>query len=191
MRAITADIYTRECSAIGEADSFGELPSNLLLITEDQWETEPQAGQSWAGNIPATFYPDPATLLASAKAAKRTAVNEKLAAVFGGGFTVPTGTMAGQILQVRDAEDRTNWLTSQASYSTAVAMGQGAVIGANFRCANNSTHTVSYQEGLTVLLAMAAWGASVMARSWALKDAIAAATSLEALDAIDVEAGWP
>ena len=56
MRAITADIYTHEISAIGDAGSFGDLPANLMLITEDQWAADPLPGQLWAGNIPATFY---------------------------------------------------------------------------------------------------------------------------------------
>ena len=56
MRAITADISSHEISAIGDADSFGPLPVNLRLITENEWEADPLPGQLWAGNIPATFY---------------------------------------------------------------------------------------------------------------------------------------
>lgn len=56
MRAITADISTYEISAIYDADSFGDLPRNLMLITEDKWGAEPLPGQLWQGNIPATFH---------------------------------------------------------------------------------------------------------------------------------------
>jgi len=191
MRAITADIVTHEISAIGDADSFGELAPNLMLITENNWTADPQPGQMWAGDIPATFYPSPEDVLANRKDARKAEVMDKLASVFEAGFTVPSGVMAGSVLQVRTQEDRTNWLTSQASYSTMVAMGHGSTVAARFRCTDNVTHTVSYQEGLTVLLKMAAWGAAVMARSWTLKDEIAAAGDLATLDAIDVEAGWP
>lgn len=191
MRAITANIYTMEVSPIAEADTFGELPPELMLITEDQWEAEPQLGQAWNGNIPATFYPPVADVLANRKEARRAEVSAKVAEIFGDGFVVPSGPMQGAVLQVRDSEDRTNWLTSQASYSTAVAMGHGDVVNASFRCADNTTHVVSYRDGLQALLAMAAWGAAVMARSWALKDEIAAAEDLITLDAIDVLAGWP
>lgn len=96
----------------------------------------------------------------------------------------------GDRLQVRDVEDRTNWLTSQAAYTAQVAAGNGAAEGASFRTMSNQTVVVSYQEGLATLLGMAAWGAAIMQRSWALKDAIASATSLADLEEIDVEAGW-
>lgn len=191
MRAILANIRTYEISAIGEADSFGEIGEDQRLITEDQWEAEPLPGQVWQGNIPATFYPPVADVLANRKAARRVEVSAKVVETFNGGFVVPAGPMQGAVLQVRDNEDRTNWLTSQASYSTAVAMGHGDVVNASFRCADNTTHIVSYREGLQTLLAMAAWGAAVMARSWELKDAIAAAADLAELDAIDIGTGWP
>lgn len=125
------------------------------------------------------------------KAEKRAAINAKLNAVLTGGYTVQSGAMAGKLLQTRNLEDRTNWLISRASYSAAVAGGMGAVEGAQFRTADNSTFTVSFAEGLSVLLAMAAWGAAAMNNSWALKDAVAAAEDLTVLDAVDIEAGWP
>ena len=110
-----------------------------------------------------------------------------------GGFTVPvqvSAAMGGKVLQTRPSDAR-NWLTSQCAYMAAVSQGFGAVMGANFRDDDNKTTTVSYLEAMQILLAMAAWGAAIYARSWALKDAIAAAADLAALDAIDVEAGWP
>lgn len=125
------------------------------------------------------------------KAEKRAAINAKLNAVLTGGYVVESGAMAGKVLQTRNPEDRTNWLISQASYSAAVAGGMGAVEGAQFRTADNSTFTVSFSEGLSVLLAMAAWGAAAMNNSWSLKDAVAAAEDLTALDAIDIDSGWP
>jgi hypothetical protein len=129
--------------------------------------------------------------LADRKAALRAAVNVKLNAVLTGGYTVQTGPMAGKVLQTRNIEDRTNWLVSQASYSAAVAGGQGATLNAKFRTADNATFTLSYADGLNVLLAMAAWGAAAMDNSWSLKDAIEAAVDAAALEAIDVDAGWP
>lgn len=128
---------------------------------------------------------------AMAKDAKKAAINAKLETVLTSGFVVTSGAMAGNVLQTRNLEDRTNWLISQASYSAAVAMGRGAVEGATFRTTDNSTFTVSFSEGLSVLLAMAAWGAAAMNNSWSLKDAVATAEDLTALDAVDIEAGWP
>lgn len=135
--------------------------------------------------------PDEPRDLETERSTKRDAINLKLETVLTGGYIVEAGTMAGKVLQTRNLEDRTNWLVSQASYSVAVAAGQGATMGAQFRTADNSTYTVSFADGLNVLLAMAAWGASCMNHSWGLKDAVAAAQDLVALDAIDIEAGWP
>ena len=134
---------------------------------------------------------DAAYTLDMRKADKITAINAKLNEVLTGGYTVQSGAMAGKVLQTRNLEDRTNWLISQASYSAAVAAGQGAVEGAEFRTADNSTYTLSYADGLNVLLGMAAWGAACMSNSWTLKDAARAAEDQAALDAVDVESGWP
>ncbi len=109
------------------------------------------------------------------------------------GFPVSgTGTaLDGHTLQTRDAEDRTNWLTSQAAYAAAVAAGHAGAPGAVFRTASNQTIGLTFGQGLAILLGMAAWGKAVMGRSWELKDAVAAAADDAALDAIDLEAGWP
>jgi hypothetical protein len=138
-----------------------------------------------------TVVDDPVPTLEDLRATKITAINAKLNEVLTGGFTVSSGDMAGKVLQTRNLEDRTNWLISQASYSAAVAAGQGAVEGAEFRTADNSTFVLSYSDGLAVLLGMAAWGAACMSNSWALKDAATAAEDETALDAVDVESGWP
>lgn len=102
------------------------------------------------------------------------------------------GEIGVKILQTRNIDDRTNWMTSQASYSAAVAAGPevAAVMGANFRTEDNVNIVLSYADGLNVLLAMAAWGAALYARSWELKDTITAAADDAALDAIDITSGW-
>ncbi len=126
--------------------------------------------------------------LAEAKEALRAAINAKRDAVFAAGFTPASGPLAGKTLQTRGIEDRTNWLTSQAAYSAAVAAGGGALQEAYFRTADNETVNCTYLEGLQTLLAMAAWGKAVMGASWALKDALEAAQDL---DGFDINEGWP
>jgi len=169
----------------GYAESFGV---HLVDITAPD-------GQRWTGEfedvdgVPAAVFA--ALTLDERKAALREAVNAKLDAILTGGYTVQSGAMAGKVLQTRNLEDRTNWLVSQASYSAAVAAGQGAVEGAKFRTADNATYKLTFADGLAVLLAMAAWGTACMDHSWALKDAIAAAEDGAALDLIDIEGGWP
>ena len=128
---------------------------------------------------------DPALTPEEQRAALRAAIEAHAAAAFARGYAPAHVAFAGQRLQTRDVEDRTNWLTSQASYAAAVAAGAGDVVDATFRTAANATVTVTYAEGLDVLLGMAAWGRTIMARSWELKDAITAG------DMPDVAAGWP
>lgn len=129
--------------------------------------------------------------LTEAKSTFRFAIDSHRDAVFAQGFTPKTGPLAGKTLQARNVEDRTNWLTSQAAYSAAVASGLGSVVDATFRTADNETITCTYAQGLQTLLAMADWGKTVMGASWALKDAVEAAVDLTALSAIDLGAGWP
>lgn len=136
----------------------------------------------------------PSVLLSSLKQNKTEAVDAKRELVLSGGFTVPievSATLGDRVLQTRNQDDKTAWLTSQAAYQAAVLNGQGAFEGANFRPMDNITTTISYSEGLSVLLAMAAWGKAVYGRSWELKDAITSAEDNQALDAIDIESGWP
>lgn len=115
----------------------------------------------------------------------RRQVDARAAQAFAAGFAPAHADFAGERLQVRDAEDRTNWLTSQASYSAAVAAEMGDVVDASFRTMANRTITVSYADGLQILLGMAAWGRDILAVAWAKKDALAAG------EAIDLDDGWP
>lgn len=124
------------------------------------------------------------------KESLKLAVEASLANAFANGFTVPFGTLQGQVLQTRNLEDRTNWLTSQAAYSAAIMGGQGAVEGAAFRTVSNETFTVTYQEGFNILLVMADWGKTIMGISWNLKDQIKNASNYDELLAIDLEGPW-
>lgn len=147
------------------------------------------AGTGWSYDG-SSFLP-PLLPLDQRKADRAAAVNRKRDALLSGGYTHDFGAAGVHVLQTRDADDRINWLTSQAAYQAAVASGLGGELGAEFRTAGNQRITLTFLEGLNVLLAMAAWGKAVFGRSWDLKDAIAAAADDAALDAIDIEAGWP
>ena len=139
-----------------------------------------------------TEVPDaPPPSLVEMKATASASVSRKRDELLAGGYTHDFGAPHGvHTLQTRP-DDRTNWLASQAAYSAAIAAGAGNMAGATFRTADNATITMTYMQGLTVLLAMVAWGQSVMARSWVLKDDIAAATDETELTAVDIESGWP
>lgn len=159
-----------------------EASAFTRVVPADPVEVEGVWTQQWA------IEPLP---LEEAKAMLRARIDARRDQCFADGFTPASGPLAGKTLQTRGAEDRTNWLTSQAAYSAAVAAGAGAVEDAAFRTADNETIVLSYADGLGVLLAMAGWGKAVMGNSWSLKDAVDAAEDVATLGAIDTEAGWP
>ena len=107
------------------------------------------------------------------------------------GYPVTSGPLAGHSLQVRDAEDKTNWLILQNSCIIASVAGQGSVtLPTPIRTTDNVNITVTVNEALFVLQGMAAWGAAKLSHSWTLKDAVKVATTVEAVQAIDIKAGW-
>jgi hypothetical protein len=122
-----------------------------------------------------------------------TSIEARAQTAFLAGFTPATGPLAGKTLQCRDNEDRTNWLASSVAYQAAIGQGQGDTAGATFRTAANETIVCTFAEGFAALIALQQWGAAIMARSWALKDACAAAADIHALDAVlaDLDNGWP
>jgi hypothetical protein len=130
------------------------------------------------------------TSLDKLRTKKRLEINDYLQARFLDGFSPPAGPLQGHVLQVRDVEDRTNWLTSQAAYLAAVSSGLGAEMGADFRTAANETINCSYADGLNTLLMMADWGKALMGKSWALKDALEQLTDPQAIEDYDVAAEW-
>lgn len=128
--------------------------------------------------------------IADPRTALLTAINDRRDAILAAGFTPATGPLAGHTLQTRDADDKINWKLSQDAYRDAVEAGAGDAMQATFRTAGNRTITIKVSEGLAVLQAMQAWGVAVLGRSWALKDAVAAAADAN-LDAIAIGEGWP
>ena len=139
----------------------------------------------------ALYPPSPSPTLEQYRTAWRLAVDARRDTILIGGFSHDFGAPNGvKVLQTREG-DETNWLTLQNSCIAAVMAGQGATVGAVIRTADNVNISLSYADGLQVMLAMAAWGAAVYAASWKLKDAIAAVADQAGLDAIDITIGWP
>ncbi|WP_037500715.1 hypothetical protein [Sphingomonas jaspsi] len=135
----------------------------------------------------------PVLYLAKAGPEAKKLIEARAAKAFLDGFEVSQGPLAGHRLQCRDAEDRTNWLSSQVSYSAAIGLGLGDEPGATFRTAANETLQCTYREGSAVLLAMGKWGAGIMGRAWQLKDQVKSAGSLAELQLVidDIDNGWP
>lgn len=146
------------------------------------------AGMDFAGEVPAA----PAVSLEAVRDARLAAVKAKHDALEQGGYRHDFGGAVGiQTLQVRNNTDKTNWLTAQALYSTQVALGNGAVVGATFRTAENNNITMSFSAALTVIQQMAAWGAGLAQVSWGKQDALRAAATLAEAYAVGIETGWP
>jgi hypothetical protein len=120
-------------------------------------------------------------------------IEQRAAHEFSLGFSPSEGPLAGHRLQVRDNEDRTNWLASSVAYAAAVAAGMGDQPGAVFRTMDNQTVVCTFAEGNAALLEMHQWGSAIMHRAWQLKDAALAASDIHELDAVLAELGngWP
>src|SRR5215217_3228911 len=109
-------------------------------------------------------------------AERRPALKDKVkafgATLLNAGYHHDFGSAIGeQVLQLRDGtDDARNWLASQGAYTAAVMLGQGAVEEAKIRTEANETITMSYQDGLAVLLTMQAWASSLFQTSWAKQD---------------------
>lgn len=128
--------------------------------------------------------------LAAQKAALIGQIGAKAEEIFDTGYTVPSGTLAGQVLQTRP-QDQNNWNSSGIAYTAACANGMGDHPGALFRTFSNENFFLTFTEGLMVLLSMETWGSQVDAHEWSLKDAVRKAATQDDLDAIQVNAGWP
>lgn len=170
-----------------------DFAQTACLAFKDEAEAKALLGDLWPESPPPVVESEPVPIdLDAEKSRWNAAVTARREAVFAGGFTPSQGTLAGHTLQVRDEADKINWLTSATSYSLAVVAGHGSVEGAIFRTMDNDTVVLTYAEAVKVIAQdMAAWGQTIMQWSWALKDRIDAATDLAALEAIDIETGWP
>lgn len=192
--------HTLDCSDIMERIEISHPGALVPPGDGEAWTEVPLPASAWTvvldgeGNpMPEPYVRPPDVALALAKRWRTAEVNALLSARFAFGFPVSgTGTdMDGERLQVRNNEDRTNWLASESAYKDAVAAGMGAMTGALFRTAANNNFEMTFAQGLAVLGGMRAWAFALMSASWTLKDAVKAAADMTELAAIDIEAGWP
>lgn len=170
----------------GQPFTVGDVqyPANVL----DLW---PRAELEALGLV-WTDPPEPsAPTLEALRDQANAAVNAKREAVFAAGFLVSGGALDGQHLQLRNADDKANWLIVDKNARLAVAAGAGDVPLIPVRTLENQTITVTPNQALAVLAALESWGGAVMAHSWTLKDAITAAADEASLAEIDLDSGWP
>jgi hypothetical protein len=125
------------------------------------------------------------------KAAKAAAVNAMREEAFVTGFPIPTGPAAGQHMQLRNADDKANWLIAERGAKKAISLGAGEAPIVPLRSTENITTLVTPNLMLGLLDGLDAWGRAVTKHSWDLKDAIEAAATVAELGAVDITAGWP
>jgi hypothetical protein len=121
-------------------------------------------------------------------AAAKQAIENRIQQAFNRGYLVDPvkyPDFIGERLQCRDDSDRTNWLVAEKEYVKAVDAGAGAIKSAEFRVMSNKTIKATFDDAVSILSDLTAWGFIIMKRGWALKDALAAG------DEYDLEAGWP
>ncbi len=173
--------------AHGEAFTVAEVqyPANVL----DLW---PPADLEALGLVWTDPPEPPAPTLEELRAQANAAVNAKREAVFAAGFPVSGGALDGQHLQLRNADDKANWLIVDKNARLAVAAGAGDVPLIPIRTLENQTITVTPNQALAVLADLEAWGQAVLTRSWALKDQNDAATEAgDLVSPAELETGWP
>lgn len=107
------------------------------------------------------------------------------------GFPVVLGG-SDETLQVARDVDWRNWLVFLGICDEAVLAGVGdQPAGMPIRTTLNHNYVVTYDEGAQIVRGLRTWGALAQANWWALKDAARAATTAEALNAVDITQGWP
>jgi hypothetical protein len=128
--------------------------------------------------------------LGETKTAKLAAIKDKQLAVQMAGWTHDFGAEGTHTLDLRDADDKANWILLLTKTSGMVAAGSGAA-PVNIRTAENETIVVSATDARAAMLAFLAWGEVLLSAKWALDAAVIAATDTAAVAAIDINAGWP
>jgi hypothetical protein len=132
----------------------------------------------------------PVASFEDAKADLRLSVNALIEAKMSAGYEHDFGAAGVHRLQTRES-DRPNWLALAQVASIAAAQGGGSVVISSIRTEGNVTIPVSADEAVAAMLGMQAQLGAVMSHGWGLKDAIEAAGDEVALNAINIEAGWP
>lgn len=131
-------------------------------------------------------------VLAEQKSAKAAEINtiryskiymESIPYIFPGD-TEPDG------IQMRNETDRQNVQDFYGDALADVAMGTPE-IERPFMPVSNNPKTLNATEAVTMGKYLKARGDAIMAYSWQLKAQIAAATTIEQLNAINIQEGWP
>lgn len=186
-----ADVLARGISASEESDlsAFG-LPT--IIVTPKPGDGYTLGEPEEIGGVLHTTWveppPPPLEDLKSEKQAALAAEYQSRVQSYPHDFGAPHGVLH---LQLRGTDDQANWLTLQAKAMNLIAAGQGDAEVLAIRTEENITVPVTANVAAQVMDALSSFGGATLAHKWALKDAINAAEDEQALEAIDIEAGWP
>jgi hypothetical protein len=109
----------------------------------------------------------------------------------------PTADFVGQpepeTLQCRHELDRTNWLGLVMMCQLAIAAGLGDDLAAGtiIRCTSNREYAITPNDALARMVALLGLADLAQRNWWRLKDECRSVTTTQALEAIDMGAGWP
>lgn len=97
-----------------------------------------------------------------------------------------------ETLQVRHVGDLVNWLVFRETCKDEVAAGNGAELAVlPIRATSNTMYQVTNTRGVEITSEVRSWFFIRMAVEWLFKDQIEHASTKAALDAINLEVGWP
>lgn len=167
------------------------LPEELAGLAQESladlsW-VDPALGFTGVGFVPAR------PPLGEQAEAKRAQVRAAFGAAMLAGFPVPGHP--GERLQLRNENDRTNWLTLQGRCEKRIRQNRGGdpcTLPVRSQ-ANTMLRGMTFQRTADLMDALLDWGAANMANKWALDDAISDALEADdqaALDAVDPSSGW-
>lgn len=174
-----------------EVERPGFNPMTHFLVEADPVKVAGVWTQVW--NVTELSASDKAARLVSRKSDMRNRVDEKCADVMQSGYAHDfEGSVGEHTFQTR-FEDETSWLALKDACNDAILAGMGddQVALPPRTAANVNLTELTYNQVAAFLRGMRVKQSQRLGYSWALKDAISAAADHAALDAIDVESGWP
>lgn len=129
--------------------------------------------------------------LAANRLLKLEAIKVTQAERFLQGWSYDFGTGVGtHTLDMRDADDKTNWTLLLIKTNAMIGASAGAA-PVHIRTATNEVITVTADVANTAMQQFLAWGENMLRHKWDLDAAVGATTSMAELDAVDITAGWP
>ena len=134
------------------------------------------------------------------------AIDARYNAFLSGG--VPLADYPGETLQCRNELDRTNWMElrdlcrqaieAEKAYYAAnnlpdpeAGWGAGLITAPGIRTTSNAYIQPTVAATLAILASITTWAFAGQANWWRMKDEARACTTREALEAVNLETGWP